>query len=101
MWPSSIGKAHELTKLELAELITFRSLPEDAPTRAREELGWPPQVPFAGGIAETVPWFRAVLAEEDAGYRSEVCHRDMGGVREPVGPTQTSADRVLRDTEDR
>jgi dTDP-glucose 4,6-dehydratase len=81
--PCNIGNPHELTMLELAEHInrvtdnpagiSFHPLPTDDPTRrrpdstrAREALGWEPQVTFSDGIAETVSWFRRVLVEEDA-----------------------------------
>jgi len=77
--PCNIGNPHELTMLQLAEHInavtgnpagiTFRPLPKDDPTRrrpdntrAREQLGWQPRVEFADGIAQTVDWFREVLA---------------------------------------
>ena len=73
--PCNIGNPHELTMLELAAHINqatdnpaglvHRPLPKDDPTRrrpditrARERLGWAPQVPFPDGIAETIKWFR-------------------------------------------
>ncbi|MFT4977360.1 MAG: dTDP-glucose 4,6-dehydratase, partial [Myxococcota bacterium] len=82
--PCNIGNPHELSMLQLAEHIntvtgnqagiTFRPLPKDDPTRrrpdntrAREELGWEPQVLFADGIGRTVEWFRHILAEEGFG----------------------------------
>ncbi len=73
--PCNMGNPHELTMLELAEVINgltgnaagvvHRPLPKDDPTRrkpdisrAAAELGWAPTVPFAQGIADTVDWFR-------------------------------------------
>jgi len=50
--------------------IVFRPLPADDPTRrrpditrARERLGWQPEVPLREGLLRTVEWFRALLAE--------------------------------------
>ena len=45
--------------------VTYQPLPEDDParrrpdiTRARETLGWEPQVPLLEGLERTVAWFR-------------------------------------------
>ncbi len=79
----NLGNPDEHTVLEYAELIrelvnprvdiVFRPLPADDPTRrrpditrAREQLGWQPQVPLREGLARTVEWFRALLAEPSA-----------------------------------
>ena len=73
--PVNVGAPHEMTVLELAEWIrksvdadcsiVFQPLPEDDPrvrrpdiTRARDELGWEPQVSFQDGIHRTIAWFR-------------------------------------------
>jgi dTDP-glucose 4,6-dehydratase len=69
--PVNIGNPHEVTMLELAEVIrdlagsssriTFVPLPQDDPkvrrpdtTRARELLGWGPQVEIKDGLRETM-----------------------------------------------
>jgi dTDP-glucose 4,6-dehydratase len=69
--PVNIGNPNEFTLLELAELvveqtgskskIVYEALPEDDPqvrqpdiTRARELLGWEPQVELAGGLRRTL-----------------------------------------------
>ncbi|HLI27532.1 MAG TPA: UDP-glucuronic acid decarboxylase family protein [Chloroflexota bacterium] len=76
----NLGNPDEHTVLEYAELvralvnphvpIVFRPLPADDPTRrrpditrARERLGWQPEVPLREGLLRTVEWFRALLAE--------------------------------------
>ena len=73
--PCNIGNPHELTMLQLAEHINrlthnpagivHRPLPTDDPTRrrpditrAKDNLGWSPLVPFDEGLARTVEWFR-------------------------------------------
>jgi dTDP-glucose 4,6-dehydratase len=73
--PMNIGNPHELSVLELAELvleitgspspIEFVPRPEDDPTvrqpdisLARTVLGWNPQVPVADGLSRTVEWYR-------------------------------------------
>ena len=78
--PVNIGNPAEMTVREFAEKtiamieteseIDFRPLPEDDPkvrqpdiTRAREWLGWEPQVPFDEGISETIAYFRRVLGK--------------------------------------
>ncbi len=74
--PVNIGNPHELTMLELAEMIrdlagsessiTFIPLPQDDPrvrrpdtSRARDLLGWTPQVDVKDGLRETMNWFIA------------------------------------------
>ncbi|SBW28572.1 UDP-glucuronic acid decarboxylase family protein [Protofrankia symbiont of Coriaria ruscifolia] len=73
--PMNIGNPHELSILELAELvrevaksesvISFIPRPEDDPTvrqpdisLAREILGWEPAVDLRSGLDSTVSWFR-------------------------------------------
>jgi len=74
--PVNIGSPHELTILELAELvrdlcgsespIAYIERPEDDPgvrcpdiSLARERLDWHPVVPVMEGLARTVNWFRS------------------------------------------
>jgi nucleotide sugar dehydrogenase len=73
--PVNIGNPHEITVLELAELIReltgsdspleFIERPQDDPsqrqpdiTLARSELHWEPTVDARDGITETIAWFR-------------------------------------------
>jgi dTDP-glucose 4,6-dehydratase len=73
--PVNIGNPHELTILEFARAvqrlvgtrvdIVQKPLPEDDPklrrpdiTRAKELLGWEPQVGFDEGMRRTIAWFR-------------------------------------------
>lgn len=73
--PVNIGNPHELTVLEFAReilrltgsrsRIRFEPLPKDDPrqrrpdiSRARERLGWEPQVPLEEGLKRTLEWFR-------------------------------------------
>lgn len=77
--PVNLGNPHEVTVLALAETIIelagsssrieHRSLPVDDPkqrrpdiTRARELLGWEPEVSLADGLRRTLEYFRSVLA---------------------------------------
>ncbi len=76
--PFNIGTDREVTMLELARLvrdaarsgsaIEFRPLPQDDPrqrrpdtSRARDVLGWRPEVPMADGLARTLEYFRSTL----------------------------------------
>jgi dTDP-glucose 4,6-dehydratase len=76
--PVNLGNPHEMTILQLAERIkkmtgsaseiVFKPLPVDDPqvrqpdiSRAREQLGWQPQVPFEEGLARTVDYFKEKL----------------------------------------
>jgi len=78
--PVNIGNPSERTVLQIAEdvvsacgsssPITFVEPPVDDPTvrrpdttRAREVLGWEPEVAWEDGLARTVDWFRAERAE--------------------------------------
>jgi len=73
--PCNIGNPHEVTVLELAELIRevagsdseirFTERPVDDPkvrqpdiTVARRELGWEPEVSLRAGLERTIAWFR-------------------------------------------
>lgn len=73
--PVNIGNPREMTILQFAERIfelipgtpgiVHEALPVDDPkvrqpniTRAKELLGWEPQVPFEQGIVETIEFFR-------------------------------------------
>ena len=77
--PTNIGNPHEFSVRQLAELVleltgssstlAFRPLPEDDPkvrqpdiSRARELLGWEPQVSLREGVGRTIEYFRALLA---------------------------------------
>ena len=74
----NIGKQNERTIKELAEEvikvtntsseIVYEPLPEDDPsrrqpdiTRAKEDLGWEPDVSLSEGLEKTVAYFRAVV----------------------------------------
>lgn len=82
--PVNIGNPHEMTILELAELvreltesgaaIEFTDRPKDDPSKrqpdislARAELQWEPQVDVRAGLLDTIRWFR-----ERAGNSREV-----------------------------
>ena len=73
--PTNIGNPHEMTIKEFAEAVvditgsgsklTFKPLPEDDPkirqpdiTKAREKLGWEPQVALRDGLERTLANFR-------------------------------------------
>jgi dTDP-glucose 4,6-dehydratase len=87
--PVNIGNPHELTVLQVAELIrelagsTSSVVHTDAATddpkrrcpdigRARRDLNWQPGVAHEDGLARTVAWFRAVLAETRSVATTEV-----------------------------
>jgi dTDP-glucose 4,6-dehydratase len=78
--PYNIGNPKSLTMRELAQFvikftnssssIEYRPLPEDDPkqrqpdiTRVQERTGWAPRVELEEGLARTVDYFRAELAE--------------------------------------
>jgi len=75
--PVNLGNPRELTVLQIAQdvleatgstsEVRFVDLPVDDPkvrrpdiARARELLGWEPQVVWEDGLATTVDWFRSV-----------------------------------------
>ncbi len=85
--PVNIGNPVEFTIKELAEVVLQETesrselvslpLPEDDPkvrqpdiTRARELLDWEPGVTLREGISRTIPYFRKLVEEEDAGART-------------------------------
>jgi dTDP-glucose 4,6-dehydratase len=76
--PVNLGNPVELTVAEFARMIqaqagtalpvAFRPLPEDDPkrrqpdiTRARQLLGWEPQVPVDDGLRRTIAYFRDLV----------------------------------------
>ncbi|MHB1864248.1 MAG: UDP-glucuronic acid decarboxylase family protein [Gemmatimonadaceae bacterium] len=76
--PTNIGNPTEHTVTQLAELIKeltgspapieHRALPQDDPrlrqpdiTRARQLLGWEPQVPLREGLQRTIEFFRTLV----------------------------------------
>jgi len=76
--PINLGNPHEVTVLQLAETIIrlagststidYRDLPVDDPkqrrpdiARARNLLGWQPQVSLEDGLGRTLEYFRSVL----------------------------------------
>ena len=76
--PINLGNPHEVTVLELAQMIIrlagsksaieHRELPVDDPkqrrpdiTRARQLLGWRPEVGLEDGLRQTLGYFRSVL----------------------------------------
>jgi len=80
--PVNIGNPNELTVLEFAERIKritgstapieFRPLPEDDPkvrkpdiTKARQLLGWEPQVQLEEGLKRTIDYFRTKVLAAD------------------------------------
>jgi dTDP-glucose 4,6-dehydratase len=73
--PINLGNPQEMTLIEMARLIialtesrsgvVFQPLPEDDPkvrqpdvTRARQQLGWQPQVDVREALRLTIEWFR-------------------------------------------
>jgi dTDP-glucose 4,6-dehydratase len=78
--PINLGNPVELTIRQIAELvrelvsssskIELHLLPQDDPTRrkpditrARERLGWSPQVPVREGLARTIEWHETAWKE--------------------------------------
>ena len=79
-YPVNLGNPREMTILEFAQSIRkltgarspieFLPLPEDDPkrrqpdiTKARQLLGWEPQVPLEAGLGETIAYFRGLQAK--------------------------------------
>ena len=79
-YPVNLGNPREMTILEFAQSIRkltgarspieFQPLPEDDPkrrqpdiTKARQLLGWEPQVPLEAGLGETIAYFRGLQAK--------------------------------------
>jgi dTDP-glucose 4,6-dehydratase len=82
--PTNIGNPAEMTILQFAEKvleltgsgsrIIFKDLPEDDPkvrqpdiTKAREVLGWEPQVDLDTGLRRTLEYFRENVGSTEAG----------------------------------
>jgi dTDP-glucose 4,6-dehydratase len=78
--PVNIGNPEEKTVLELAAIIKeltgagssikFEPLPKDDPqrrlpdiSRARNILGWQPQVDLKSGLSKTIEWYRSELSQ--------------------------------------
>lgn len=76
--PINLGNPHEMTVLDLADLllkitgsnskITFEPLPQDDPKirqpdigLARKLLGWKPKVPPEQGLAQTLEWMKKAI----------------------------------------
>jgi dTDP-glucose 4,6-dehydratase len=81
--PTNIGNPHEFTVRQLADIVlrltgsksrvVERPLPIDDPqvrqpdiSRARETLGWEPQVKLEDGLQRTIAYFKTVVARERA-----------------------------------
>jgi len=82
--PVNLGNPHELTVLQIAEVIReltgsrsaieHRPLPADDPTRrlpditrARQRLGWEPRIGLTEGLAATIDYFRERLPSRTNG----------------------------------
>ncbi len=80
--PVNLGNPHEITVLELAELILeltgsrsrieFKPLPQDDPRQrcpdislAQSQLGWSPRTPLQEGLARTIDYFDSLLRNEE------------------------------------
>jgi dTDP-glucose 4,6-dehydratase len=84
--PMNIGNPHEFSIRELAETVLELTgsasqiarypLPQDDPkvrrpdiSLARRVLGWEPQISLRDGLGRTIPYFRNLVEEHDAGAR--------------------------------
>ena len=84
--PTNIGNPDEFTVAQLAAMVLeetgstsvldHRPLPTDDPkvrrpdiTIARSVLGWEPKYPLREGLRRTIPYFRKLVTENDAGAR--------------------------------
>lgn len=93
--PVNLGNPREMTILEFAETVReltgtsspleFKPLPVDDPkirqpdiTRAREHLGWEPEVELADGLRQTIEYFRSRLPDTAPGTAG-------GPARNPTG----------------
>lgn len=80
--PVNLGNPHEMTILEIAELIirltnskselVYKELPQDDPaqrrpdiTLAKEKLNWAPSTPIEEGLTKTIEYFAEKLHEEN------------------------------------
>ncbi|MEV6006259.1 UDP-glucuronic acid decarboxylase family protein [Streptomyces sp. NPDC051976] len=94
--PVNLGNPEERTVGELARLVIELTgsgspvrrlpLPEDDPTRrcpviarAREQLGWSPEITLREGLRHTVEWFRSGPSQDDEA-RPRRISRDAAGV---------------------
>jgi dTDP-glucose 4,6-dehydratase len=85
--PTNIGNSDEYTVKQLAEMVVeltgtrapieYRELPEDDPKvrrpdigRARQKLGWEPQVPLREGLSRTIEYFRSLVGSERVAARA-------------------------------
>jgi len=92
----NLGNLKEYAIMEIAQKILaltgspskliYLPLPPDDPgrrrpdiTRARDRLGWQPQIPLETGLKETIPYFAAKLRE-----KNEAAARPLsqGGVKQ-------------------
>ena len=102
--PVNLGNPIELTVRELADriiamtgtgqTITYRPLPQDDPrrrrpdiTRARDQLGWTPQVPIEEGLARTCAWF----AREIGAVPVDVASIDAAATPRQMLPSRSAA----------
>jgi len=86
--PVNLGNPREMTILEFAETVReltgtsspleFKPLPVDDPkirqpdiTRARERLGWEPEVELVDGLRQTLEYFRSRLSDTAPGTAAE------------------------------
>jgi len=101
--PCNLGNPQEFTIAELATKIghilereiriEYRVLPQDDPTRrcpdiskARQQLGWQPEVNLEDGLRKTIPYFNNLLAKKRSLPRRQ--HREIlaQGMAEPAVP---------------
>jgi dTDP-glucose 4,6-dehydratase len=78
--PINLGNPEEFSIRDFAELVlrltgsasslVYLPLPQDDParrrpviTRARERIGWRPEVPVSEGMAQTIQWMRSQVSE--------------------------------------
>lgn len=104
--PVNIGNPHEMSVLELAQLvvdlcgadvpITFVARPGDDPTvrqpdirLAREELGWEPRVSVREGLVRTIDWFAdelGIAPHDRSGGIPSMRGADANGAVRPATP---------------
>jgi UDP-glucuronate decarboxylase len=114
--PFNLGNPEEQTVKEIAQLIVKRTgsnspieyhpLPQDDPkrrqpvvSRARDELGWSPQIPLDQGLGATIDYFSLKLFTDDAlphlvpELRMARRSRSVGRVQRSSAPAQTELRR--------
>ena len=96
--PVNLGNPVEFTILQLAETIleyvgsrskiVFHPLPQDDPkvrlpdiSKAREQLGWEPQVSPETGLKQTIEWFRTETSREKDAGREHYAGRESAAGR--------------------